>query len=123
MVRRERKFYSKEFRERVLAIYYGSEESAALIAQRFEVNLETLNSWIKRYSKQHKVCSFEKTDKQEVKKENPTSKELEQRIKQLEKQLEQEQMFAICLDKMIEIAERELNVNIRKKSGVKQSKK
>lgn len=123
MVRRERTFYSKEFRERVLAVYFGSEESVSMIAQRFEVNLETLNSWIKRYSKRSKVCSFDEVKEQVVKKEKPTQVDLEQRIKHLEKQLEQEQMLVVCLDKMIDIAERELNVNIRKKSGAKQFKK
>ncbi|KAA6345802.1 hypothetical protein EZS27_006649 [termite gut metagenome] len=37
MIRRERKFYSKEFRERVLTVYYNSNESVAMIAHRFQV--------------------------------------------------------------------------------------
>ncbi len=45
------------------------------------------------------------------------------RIKLLEQQLEEERMCSICLYKMIDIAERDLNIVIRKKSGTKQSKK
>jgi hypothetical protein len=41
----------------------------------------------------------------------------------LEQQLDQERLRSLCLDKMIDIAERDLNIVIRKKSGAKQSKK
>ena len=37
MIRRERKFYSEEFRERVLTAYYNSNESVDMIARRFEI--------------------------------------------------------------------------------------
>jgi hypothetical protein len=51
-----------------------------------------------------------------------TSPELmEVRIQELERQLALEQMRSQCLDKMIEIAERELQIDIRKKSGARQS--
>ena len=47
----------------------------------------------------------------------------EERIRELEQQLAKEKMRSTCLDTMIDIAERELKVDIRKKSGAKQSKK
>jgi hypothetical protein len=43
------------------------------------------------------------------------------RIRELERQLFRETMRAECLGKMIGIAERELKIDIGKKSGVKQS--
>ena len=48
---------------------------------------------------------------------------MEERIRELEQQLAKEKMRSTCLDTMIDIAERELKVDIRKKSGAKQSKK
>ncbi|OYZ29813.1 MAG: hypothetical protein B7Y24_14455 [Sphingobacteriales bacterium 16-39-50] len=52
---------------------------------------------------------------------NPDSSEatLLARIKQLERQLEDEQLRSEAYNKMIDIAERELNIPIRKKSNTK----
>jgi dsDNA-binding SOS-regulon protein len=47
----------------------------------------------------------------------------EQKIALLEKQLAWEKMRADALDKMIDIAEKELNVPIRKKPGTQQFNK
>ncbi len=48
MIRRERKFYSEEFRERVLTAYYNSNKSFAMIARRFQVKRDTVSSWVYR---------------------------------------------------------------------------
>ncbi|MDR1273111.1 MAG: hypothetical protein LBK12_01050 [Odoribacteraceae bacterium] len=47
--------------------------------------------------------------------------EKDSRIRELERALSMEKMRSECLEKMIEIAERELKIDIRKKSGAKQS--
>lgn len=49
----------------------------------------------------------------------PRERELEAQLKQLKKELEKEKVRTLVLDKMIEIAERDLNISIRKKSGPK----
>jgi transposase-like protein len=46
-----RKFYSEEFKERVLTAYYNSNKSVLMIARRFEVNKETVGSWVYRKRK------------------------------------------------------------------------
>jgi transposase len=57
---------------------------------------------------------------------NPTKEQalvhLEERAKQLEKALEYAQLKISGLEVMIDVAEKELNIAIRKKSGTKQSK-
>lgn len=45
---------------------------------------------------------------------------LEQKVRQLEKDLEFEKLRTRALDKMIDIAERDLNIAIRKKAGTRQ---
>lgn len=45
---------------------------------------------------------------------------LELKVRQLEKDLEFERLRTHALDKMIEIAERDLNIAIRKKAGTRQ---
>lgn len=47
-------------------------------------------------------------------------RELEQKIKILEKELEHEKLRTRALTTMIDIAEKELKISIRKKSGAKQ---
>ena len=46
-----------------------------------------------------------------------------QRIKELERQLEDEQIRSFGYNRMIDIAEKQLNITIRKKPDTKQSKK
>ena len=127
MVRREKKFHSKEFKERVLASYYNSNESLAMTALRFQVKKETVGSWVYRkrtnevsYSAKSVKFAESETNLMGKKKELPPEK-MEARIEELEQQLAEEKMRTACLDKMIEIAERELKIDIRKKSGAKQS--
>lgn len=55
--------------------------------------------------------------------ESVESIQLKQKIEQLEKALVQSELRATALDTMIDIAEKELKINIRKKSNTKQSSK
>lgn len=48
---------------------------------------------------------------------------LKARIKELEAELEDAKLRAYAYNTMIDVAERELNIEIRKKSGAKQSRK
>ena len=56
-----------------------------------------------------------------MKREELSPEAKEARIRELESALAKEKMRSECLEKMIEIAERELKIDIRKKSGAKQS--
>ncbi len=126
MIRRERKFYSKEFRERVLTAYYNSNEPVDMIARRFQVKRDTVSSWVyrKRVTSNPKESSkFVVSSIIPMKEEKLPIEAMEERIRELEQQLAKEKMRSTCLDTMIDIAERELKIDIRKKSGAKQSKK
>jgi capsule polysaccharide export protein KpsE/RkpR len=50
----------------------------------------------------------------------PQERKLEAKIKELEKALEHERLRTLALNTMINIAERDLKISIRKKSGTKQ---
>ncbi len=73
--------------------------------------------WIRNFeeSDTHKqsLMDYNKSDK----------KDLINRIKELERQLEDEQIRSFGYNKMIDIAEDRLNITIRKKPDTKQSKK
>lgn len=117
MIRRERKFYSEEFRERVLTAYYNSNESVDMIARRFQVKRDTVSSWVhrKRVASNPKESSkFVVSSIIPMKEEKLPIEAMEERIRELEQQLAKEKMRSTCLDTMIDIAERELKVDIRK---------
>jgi hypothetical protein len=97
-----------------------------MIAHRFQVKQDTVSSWVYRKnssSNQENTITLEASNVMPMKKEKLTPEQMEQHILDLEHQLEQEKMRSVCLDKMIDIAERELKLDIRKKSGAKQPKK
>jgi transposase len=50
----------------------------------------------------------------------PQELKLQAKVKELEKALEYEKMRTLALDTMINVAERDLKISIRKKSGTKQ---
>jgi len=124
MVRREKKFYSKEFKERALTAYQNSYESVSMIAQRFGISRYTFSGWVYRkktsfYSR--KSDTFAAINSASMKKKEMSQEEMPARINELEHQLSLEKMRAESLSKMIDIAERELKIDIRKKTGAKQS--
>ena len=73
-------------------------------------------SWIRKFEAsdpQQSTMDYSKLDK----------KELIKHIKELERKLEDEQIRSLGYNKMIDIAEKQLDITIRKKPDTKQSKK
>ena len=74
-----------------------------------------LKNWRRRYAPEIAVTLPVMTEKEQQKQEL-----LQKRIKELEKQLEDAQMKNIALETLIDVAEEQLNVPIRKKAGPRQ---
>lgn len=74
-----------------------------------------LGEWIKKYSPSIPVNLPVMTEKEKQKLEA-----LQKQVKELEKQLENAQMKNVALETMIDVAEEQLKIKIRKKSGPKQ---
>ncbi|GAA4740302.1 hypothetical protein [Flavisolibacter ginsenosidimutans] len=78
-----------------------------------------ISKWVKRYSSDFSAMEDLQpaiSNINLVSRSTKSNKETE-----LQKQLEEAKRKIICLETMIDIAEREIGVNIRKKSGTKQS--
>lgn len=73
-----------------------------------------LAHWIKRYSPSIPVTLPVMSEKEKQKLEA-----LQKQLKELEKQLENAQMKNVALETMIDVAEEQLKIKIRKKSGPK----
>jgi hypothetical protein len=87
--------------------------------ERFQLNQKSgyslLDGWIKRYHPSIAVTLPVMSEKERQKLEA-----LQKQVKELEKQLENAQMKNVALETMIDVAEEQLKIKIRKKSGPKQ---
>jgi transposase-like protein len=74
-----------------------------------------LHDWTKKYSDEHEVSLSSMSPEEKSEKQA-----LEKRIKDLEKKLDSSVMHVKALNTFIDIAEEQLKISIRKKSGTKQ---
>lgn len=128
----ERQEFTEEFRRMVAKSYYTSDKSLVTLGKEFKINRGTIYNWVNRYKEefsketvnQHEIRTFSSVtnSKPTMKKKELTPLQMSERILELEQKLKHEQMRAIVLDQMIDLAERDLKISIRKKSGAKQSK-
>ncbi len=104
------------------------------LAAKYGVSRSTINKWVQIHQGIHNIPPTAKQQKYYLsgmnsKPENLTGgefknqQELEQKIALLEKQLAWEKLRADALDTMINIAEKQLEIDIRKKSVSQQSQK
>lgn len=103
------------------------------LAAKYGVSRSTINKWVLVHQgiynlpRSRKQNSYDLQQKALGKKSKQPplieQNELEKKIALLEKQLEWEKLRSHALETMINVAERELNIDIRKKHGTKQSEK
>ena len=104
------------------------------LAAKYGVSRTTICKWVQIHQGIHNIAPTEKQQKYYLsgmnsKPENLASgefknqQELQQKIALLQKQLAWEKLRADALDTMINIAEKQLDISIRKKPGSQQSQK
>ena len=111
--------FDTSFKRWVVSQLDGGHMSPLNIRERFQLSRKhyrsILRNWQERYSDDlHLSLSFMSS------KEKADNKTLEKRIKELEKQLEKSKMKNIALNTLIDVAETEFKIPIRKKPGTKQ---
>lgn len=100
------------------------------LAQKYGISRTTICKWVAIHQGIHNLPLTEKQKKYSVSSMNSSPeksssegqsiKELEQKIAALEKQLEWEKLRSEALEIMIDIAEKDLSIPIRKKPGAQQ---
>lgn len=104
------------------------------LAAKYGVSRTTINKWVMIHQGIHNLPLSEKqvkynTSSMNSSKIKPSLEQIENmdamqaRIALLEKQLQWEKLRADALDTMINIAEKQLDISIRKKSGNQQSER
>jgi transposase-like protein len=104
MDRRARKFYSEEFKERVLTAYYNSNESVSMVVQRFAVSRDTVSNWVyrkKTADDSPKRVKLAPLETRFMKEKEMSAEEKDLRIRELERALSTEKMRSESLAKMI----------------------
>jgi transposase len=113
-----RRYFSEEFKKKKIRELERNITSVIDICKTYSVSRTSVYKWAFKYSamakKQVKQVVEAKSDTQKI-------KALEERIKELERIVGQKQLLLEFKDKMIEIAEADYGVDIKKKVGSKLS--
>ena len=119
--------FDKRLRQAIVNEYLVGGSSYRKIGKKYGIDYKTVNRWVLAYqsSVENELLEAKAATLQTMKEDNstvPPSSLLAAQIKELQKQLAQEQLHNRLLTAMIDIAEEELKIPIRKKYGTKQSK-
>ena len=108
---RQRRIFSEQFKREKVAQISAGEISILSLSKLWNVSLNSIYKWVYKYSSEHK-----KGTTMVVQKDSETTKlyELQQKIAELERTVGQKQMVIDYQDKLIEIASRELEMDIKK---------
>jgi transposase len=120
-VRRTQKDYSYSFKLAVVHEFESGQISRGELKRKYGIQGDaTIRNWLEKYGTfdwSHKTPgNMPKTPEQKILELEQKVRMLEKQKKQLEFQVEQSDKKAILFDMMIDIAEAEFNIPIRKKS-------
>ena len=116
-LRKQRKF-SDEFKRAIVAEYESGRLSAAQLGRLHSLQEALIYRWI------HKFSTFNSQGVRIVEMKDSTSKrvrDLENKVKELERMVGQKQITIDYLEKMIEIAKDEFQIDIKKNFNTPQS--
>lgn len=115
---KSRKIYSEDFKLKIVKFYETGEHSVCELEKIYDISNPTIYKWIYKYSKYNKksvkVVEFKNSEMSKI-------NEMQARIAELEQALGQKQMNIDYLEKMIELAKQEYDIDIKKNSNTPQS--
>jgi transposase-like protein len=113
--------YDFSFMRKVVKDYEEGHQSVKSVSLRYGITYCSLKSWVERYRKG--LAPFESISLISMAESSPSTDltELERQHQELLRKLEAASLKIAGLETMIDIAEEELGIDIRKKSGTKQS--
>ena len=122
-MRRKVKRYPEELAIRIATEFLTTDISIRSLQKKYGFKgVGTVYTWIRKFGLSSPTDDTIKVTgiMKEEKAKSPQERALEKRLEELEKQLEYQKLKAKAYEKMIEIAEREFSISIRKKHGSKQ---
>jgi transposase-like protein len=110
--------FTDELKERLVLMVVFQNQSPKELAKKYGLpNVHMLINWVRIYKRTLEKGAVTLAPMQPIKGKDTSA--LKQRIKQLEKSLEKANVMIYGLNAMIDYAEKELKVPVRKKHGTK----
>ncbi|UZJ40921.1 IS630 transposase-related protein [Prosthecochloris sp. SCSIO W1101] len=110
------KRYSAAFKQKVVSEIENGKFSVGEAHRVYEIGGgTTIYNWLRRYGKGHLI---NKTVVVKMKNESDRIKQLEKEKRELEAALAKTQVRVVVLESLIDAAEQELKIDIKKKSGI-----
>lgn len=121
-------YYTKEEKLEILQRFYQSGQTMDRFQEENHMGHCTLSKWMSIFAKETNLPPLNtrvmaKIDDMEKRKQKASAldvKHLELEVERLKKELEYEKLKSMAYSTMIDVAEEELHINIRKKAGAKQ---
>lgn len=117
LISKQRK-YSEEFKKSIVNDFESGKFSVPQLERLHKLNKRSIYNWIYKYSQSNergqRIVEMKDSSTQKL-------KALEQRIKELEQTVGKKQIQIDYLEKMIDIAKSELDIDIKKNSNTPQS--
>jgi transposase-like protein len=117
LISKQRK-YSEEFKKSIVNDFESGKFSVPQLERLHKLNKRSIYNWIYKYSRSNergqRIVEMKDSSTQKL-------KALEQRIKELEQTVGKKQIQIDYLEKMIDIAKTELDIDIKKNSNTPQS--
>ncbi|MBP2834037.1 transposase [Aquimarina sp. U1-2] len=115
---RKQRVYSEEFKRRLVSDFESGKFSVPQLEKLHKVSNVSIYKWIYKYStfneKGFRVVEMKDSSNEKV-------KELQQKIKDLERVVGQKQIMIDYLETMMEVAKEELDIDIKKNFSTPQS--
>lgn len=116
------KIFPDELKLQIVQEYLNTDVSQKELMQKFNIGgNNTIKQWMRKFDLQApglQQIELQRTMAKQTEK-TPHERELETKVEKLEQQLEYEKLRTLALNTMIDIAERDLKISIRKKAGAK----
>jgi len=115
---RKKRIYSEEFKRKIVKDFESGQFSVPQLEKLYNIGNPLIYRWIYKFS------TFNEKGSRIIEMKESSSgkmKSLEQRVKELERMIGQKQIKIDYLEKMIDIAKDELNIDIKKNSNTPQS--
>jgi transposase-like protein len=117
------KHYSDRFKEKVCREYLKTGESLCYLSDKYKIaGHHTIKGWLDNFGDDRKKKEPQRMMIMAKPKQEDlpmTMEQMKKRIRELERQLEDAELRVELNEKIIEIAEEQLNIQIRKKSDTK----
>lgn len=117
--------YTETFKRHVCQEYLSGNISKTKLAQKHSIGggASRITQWLIKFGYEDQSSAYASLNLKDVQELDPaksqTAVELEKEVKRLKKELEDKSLQAEMYSRMIDIAENELGIDIRKKSNTK----